>query len=370
MNRIFRMIAIPLILVIAAPASGAEQLVIAETGIRNLGVETVPPRSADAVAGIEARARVVIPPAREHAVASMTDGIVATVHRTAGETVARGDLLAEIRSNQFIALQREYVAAVVEADLAASQLTRDRQLVDEGIVSLRRLEETRAAASAARARRNEARELLLQAGMIPAELEAIATRQAFRRTLPLRSPIDGVVTVTKAVTGQEVRALAALYRVADLTTLWLEIQVPGEALSRIAEGTPVALSSGDGSRIGRVLSVGRVVDPETQLAVARAELTDADTALRPGQLVSVVVGTDDEAGGGRSVTVPVSAVVRSGDSAYVFVRNDRGFLVHPVDITGTEGGRVFLSDAPGGEIAVSGVAALKALWLSGEGDAD
>jgi cobalt-zinc-cadmium efflux system membrane fusion protein len=347
----------------AAPAG---RVTVNEAGLANLGVETAQPRRVSSVAGVAARARVIIPPSREYAVSSMTAGVVDRVHRMAGETVQQGDLLAEVRSNDFVGLQREFVAAAVESDLATSRLDRDRQLVEEGIVSRRRLEESEAAAKAALARRNEYRQLLLQGGMNAAEVRALAASQNFRTTLPLRAPIDGVVTEANAVTGQEVPALAALYRVADLSVLWLEIQVPGESLAAVAEGTPVMLA-GRAMPLGRVLSVGRVVDPETQVALARAEVT-APGGLRPGQYVSVVLGSGADAS--DVVAVPTSAVIRSGDSAYVFVRDAQGFAVRPVRVAGAEGDAIFIAGGPGpdSEVAVAGVAALKALWLSGDGE--
>lgn len=347
-------------------AAPAERLTVDETGLRNLGVETASPRRVSSVAGVAARARVVIPPAREHAVSSMTAGVVDRVHRMAGESVQRGDLLAEVRSNDFIGLQREYIAAVVDGDLANSRLSRDRELVAEGIVSRRRLEESEAAAKAAAARRNEYRQLLLQSGMTAGEVRALAANQEFRAALPLRAPIDGVVTEANAVTGQEVQALAALYRVADLSLLWLEIQVPGESLGLVSPGTPVMLA-GATTPVGRILSVGRIVDPETQVALARAEITEPD-ALRPGQFVSVMMGSGGNAD--DVVAVPMSAVIRSADAAYVFVREPGGFTVQSVRIAGAEGDSVFITGGPGpeSEVAVGGVAALKALWLSGDGE--
>jgi hypothetical protein len=65
--------------------------------------------------------------------------------------------------------------------------------------------------------------------------------------------------------------------------------------------------------------------------------------------------------------VPATSVTRRGDSAYVFLRTDGGVKALPVDIVGGSGpttlisGQVDADDA----VAISGVAALKALWLAG-----
>jgi len=82
----------------------------------------------------------------------------------------------------------------------------------------------------------------------------------------------------------------------------------------------------------------------------------------------VVLGRRAEAT--EVVVVPTSAIVRSLDTAYVFVRDPQGFTVRRVRILGTEGNSVFIADGPGPqrEVAVAGVAALKALWLSGDGE--
>lgn len=349
-------------------AAAAEQVSIDQAGIDNLGVETAAPQPVASASGTAVRARVVIPPSNEYAVGPMMAGVVDRVYALAGQGIEKGALLAEVLSNEFIGLQREYVDAVVESGLAQSNLARDRQLVEEGIVSKRRLEETRAAANAARARRNAARELLLQAGLDVSAVEALAASQSFRRTLPLRAPIDGVVTEAAAVTGQKVDALEPLFRVADLSQLWLELQLPRELVARMEAGTPVLAASG-GQVIGRVLSVGRVVDPDTQIALARAELTTNLEGLRPGQFMSVRVGETSGSGTRGLVSVPVSALIRSANAAYVFVRNADGFEVRPVEVVSAEDDSVCLAGGvdPGEKVAVRGVAALKALWLGGEG---
>jgi len=314
---------------------------------------------------------VIIPPSSEHVIGSTQPGLILRLHSAAGDPVTRGQVLAEIRSPAFLSLQQEYLEAVHDYVLAAAQLERDRQLVDEGIIAERRFEETRAIAGAAAGRRAEHRQILRLAGMSDPDIEALEKEQRFRDTLSIRSPVDGVVLDLMAKAGESVDAVEALYRVANLTELWIEIHVPQEQIGLVRLGMMVAVSDCLVDLPARVTAIGRAVDANTQTVSVRAELRGTDHGLKPGQLVDVrIVAAEPSAAADDLAAVPVAAVTRSGDKSYVFVRTATGFAAHEVEQVGDSGGEYYIRGLPReAEVAVRGVAALKALWL-GTSDPD
>lgn len=334
--------------------------------VEALGVRTAAASAAQAVSSAGYPARVVAPLAQQRVVAAPLPALVDSLQVAVGDTVVRGQLLATLRSDEALGLQRDVAQADSQADLARRSLARDEQLFAEGLVAASRLEATRAQARQASALQHERRRVLEQAG--------VRGERGAPGQIALRAPIAGVVLEQQAVVGQRLEQAAPLYRIARLDPLWVEMQVPA------AEG--VALKSGHGVRIdvahpgapeaahpgaqalaGRVLAVGPTVDPAMQTLLVRAEVRDPAGALRVGQTVVARV----ETAGAGAVHVPAAAVVDDGGASAVFVEDAPGrFRRAPVSVDTASGGVAAVRGiAPGSRVVVRGTAALKSLFATG-----
>jgi len=213
------------------------------------------------------------------------------------------------------------------------------------------------------------RQRLTLAGLEPAAIAALAESRRLSSTLPVRTPIGGVVLEQMADTGESVAASAPLYRVGELSPLWVEVHVPVDALAGVAVGGGVRLPALGVD--GRIITVGRMVHGEDQGVLVRAEVTAGTEDLRPGQFteVQLLTGAMGETDGPGRWRLPRAAVVRDAGDAYVFAAAQGGFRAVPVTVLAEEDrtlvvrGDLSASD----QVAVSGVVALKAAWLAGEG---
>jgi cobalt-zinc-cadmium efflux system membrane fusion protein len=354
-----------LIASIAFHLSMAEEIVIAPNEIRNLGIEFAPPEVAREIAAIEATARVVIPPMGDLVVSAPHSGLLVGLNVSIGEEVIRGQVMAKLQSAGFLALQRELLDALNADLLAQNEFQRDQQLFDEGIVSGRRLQETMTRARITATSLNEHRQLLQIAGLTGPEIRSLETEQKLLQVLEIRAPFDGVILDRMATAGERLDAMSPVYRLGDLSTLWLEISVPQEKLAVLQPGMKVAVADSAVRLPAEVTTIGRSIDPATQAIMVRAVLTEAGHGLKPGQFVSARIVAPNPSSFDESVwLVPVAAVTSRGDSHFLFVRSANGFEVCKAIIVGADADRVYLSvdiDA-GDSIAVIGVSALKALW--------
>ena len=125
-----------------AGGGSAEEISISPGELENLGVRFESPSRVTAVPGIEATARVAIPPAGDAIVGTPQAGLLVGVNVAAGDSADEGQVLAELRSAEFIELQREFLDAFNTFLLVQNELERDRQLHGDGIISARRLQET------------------------------------------------------------------------------------------------------------------------------------------------------------------------------------------------------------------------------------
>jgi len=351
----------------AAFAYGKDGLTVSTVEFDRLGVELIHPQRVSQVEIGSGPAEVVIPPAQEAIVGATVSGVLSRLLVAEGDSVEEGQAMAEIQSPALLALQREYVDALTVAELAQIQLQRDRGLHEDGVIAERRLQETGAAARAAAVAMDQSRQQLRLTGMSEGQVAKLAEAQQLSSTLTLHAPFDAIVAAQLSALGAQVDTLEPVYRVADVTRLWLEVHVPPERVERIDVGMFIAVSARDREIRATVTHVGQVVETASQTVLVRAVIDNEELLLRAGQFLSarIFALTTDER---RVFTVPNAAVARNGNEPFVFVRTEDGFGVHAIEILADDGLLTYVSSdiEAAYEVAVSGVAALKLIWLEAQ----
>ena len=154
-----------------------------------------------------------------------------------------------------------------------------------------------------------------------AELEK--TRQP-RRTLRVDAPRDGVVTEKMVVQGQMVEAGMKLYRLADLSIVWVQSQIYEQDLPFVSVGQEAQVSLSylpDRKFSGRVTYIYPLVDEKTRTGRVRMEFHNPGFFLKPGMFATVELHAELSA---DALLVPDSAVLRSGETTTVFVALEGG----------------------------------------------
>lgn len=299
-----------------------------ERQIRASGIETARPEPETGPAEIALPGTVVVPPQQLRIVAAPAAGLLESLFVAPDERVRQGQILARLRSTDLVEAQRLYLQAQTASDLAGEKLRRDEQLYRERIIAERRLLVTRSEAVAASAGLDERQQLLGLYGMTPAEVEDLRRNRRIQQSLTVTSPMNGVVLGRQATAGERVAQAAPLVTIADLSTLWVNVQVP---ISRAAalEANARVLVPAQGAE-GFVLRVGRTVDAATQSVTATAEINRGTDAIRPGQAVTVALSL--RAPGQPQWRVPAGSVVRHRERSWVFVRVPDGFRARPVTV--------------------------------------
>ena len=144
------------------------------------------------------------------------------------------------------------------------------------------------------------------------------------RTYLFRAPAAGVVIEKMAVAGQMMRPGERLYRLADLSTVWVMAQIFEDDLPFVRQGqsATVRATYGPGRDLSATVAlVGPQVEEQTRTATARLVLPNPDGSLRAGMFVDVRLSAQlaDSA-----VLVPEAAVLRSGERNTVFLADPDG----------------------------------------------
>lgn len=327
--------------------------------IEHLDVRVAKPEVVDALPLAWAPARVVIPPDREFIVSAPQAGVISRIEVALGSSVASGQVVAEMQSPDLLSLQRDLLNASTEYELSRSKLNRDQKLLDEGVISRLRWQETGSAFDKAQANLRQAEQVLAASGMSMKEIAELKRSRGIGNTLVLRTPIRGVLLERLATVGQRVSMLAPLFRIGNVDQLWLEIDMPQERLREIRIKDRVELES---PRIrATIIEVSQNVRPDSQSALVRAVIDEHDDSVRAGQNINVQImhaSTD------FICRVPIAAVISEEGQQYVFVRTSEGFTARPVKVAAVDGHKAIIHEglAADDRVAVQGVAALKAAW--------
>lgn len=331
------------------PACAEEPAIALQASqIQALGLRTQPADGDSARATLRSPATLVVPSSQQRVVAAPLPGLVETLRVSVGDAVRAGQVLAVLRSAQAQDLQHELHVARSQAVLAEGQLRRDEQLHREGLIATSRLETSRTQAALAAEHREERALALAQAG-------GAADGDPGRITLT--APMAGVVLERPAVVGQRVDPTTVLVRMASLSTLWLEMQVPAAQAVDVHLGDPVRVAGA--AAVGKVIAIGHSVDSASQTVLVRAELRQPPPGLRAGQAVEALI--DRRIPG--LARVPSAALVDEGGSTVVFVDAGRGrYRAVPIQTVATADGLSSVRGlVQGSQVVVRGTAALKSL---------
>jgi len=158
------------------------------------------------------------------------------------------------------------------------------------------------------------------------QVERLERTGEVTKTLTLTAPFNGVVLEKMVVAGQAVMPGMKLYRLADLSSVWIEGDVFEQDLALVPVGATVKVEFAAypaRSFEGRVSFVNPVVDGQSRTARVRVVVPNHDYALKPGMYGTLYfnarLSTD-------ALSVPAEAVVMTGERNLVFVVNRDGSL--------------------------------------------
>ncbi len=330
---------------------------------KNLNVKTVKLQAETNMSGQVYPAVVVVPVNQVHVVSSAYAGLVDQLQVTAGQSVKKGQVLAHIISPELISMQREYLQSNTQKRLARQSLDRDEALFKDGIIAEKRLQTSQNSHLETSAQMNERRQLLKLSGMGDGSINQLEKSGRYQNGIALVAPISGVVLEQMVSQGQRIDAVMPLLKIAQLSPLWVEVQVPLTDLKKnhIQKGALIAIKDLDVS--GKVITVLPSMRAQDQTAIVRAEVRSGVNQLFPSQMVDVIISSTASASM-SNFKIPTSALVNHQSRAMVFVQTDTGFEVREVKVLNTQGDITSISgDFNGTEkIVISGTAAIKASW--------
>lgn len=336
------------------------QVAITQEQIEKLDIQIGSLNSSYQIPLLAAPAKVVVPANHERLVSSPQPGLIVQLQANIGDSVQKGQVLAIINSPSLVGLENEFLSAEKQLSLSELEFKRDKTLQQEGVIAARRWQETQTLHGIKSAQLHTARQLLSMAGLSTAEINQLSISGKLSSELNIPAPINGVVLERYATLGSRLDIQAPLYLIADLSELWLEINIPQEKMHAVHIGDLVQIEKS--AITAKISLLGQSVNPENQTVLARAIVDGKHNELRVGQNINVQILQKSEQ---PVFKVNNSAIAQYEGHNYVFVRNPNGFTVLEIKIIGKQDAESLFSAALSGseQIAIKGGAALKANWL-------
>ncbi|MDX2239219.1 MAG: efflux RND transporter periplasmic adaptor subunit [Leptolyngbyaceae cyanobacterium bins.302] len=342
--------------------------------------------------GVQATGQIEASPSRRVEVTNPVGGTVVKLLVEPGDTVEAGQPLAVITSGELAELrvtalensaerqgdvqqaqanlrlaqqtyerQRQIAQTAInqartELRVAQEQYDRDKELTEQGAIPRREFLESEAHLASARQALTAAESQLevleartevdraqtavqvaqsraqLSAGTYRTRLQQLGASANPDGTITIKAPIAGTIADREVTLGQSAQdAGATLMTIVDDRTVLATANIYEKDLSQVSQGQRVRVTvSSLPNQVfeGQITSIGSVVEGENRVVPVRAELDNADGALKPGMFAELEVLTDRTPE--PVVVIPQSALVEANGQQLVFVQNGNSF--QPVEI--------------------------------------
>ena len=224
-----------------------------------------------------------------------------------GEPVQKGEVLYEVYSPDLVTTQQEYLAALHYLERLSSGGHPD-------------------AIARARSLLEAAHERLRYWDITDDQIQELGASRKTSRTLKMISPVSGVLVekMGNTLEGMRVTPGMNLYKIADLSSVWAEIevfeyQIQFLALDQTAHITVDAFPGRQWE--GKIIYIDPTVNAQTRTLKAHVEIPNADGKLRPGMYANIAIRVPAVSG---AVKVPEEAILRTGERSVVIVAKGQG----------------------------------------------
>ena len=260
--------------------------------VQNLGVRTAMVERGAFAQEVNVVGAVEVDERRIFAIESRATGWVEELHvRAVGEPVRRGQRVAGVYSPDLYSAQEELALAVQSGDAGLIKATRQR---------------------------------LLLLGAAESQVDEVVRTGNAQRRMAIAAPSNGVVTELNVRQGQQVSPGTPLMRIADLSRVWVTVEIPEAQVGAAKQGqrAEARLSAVPGRAFeGRVDYLYPGLDVATRTLRARVVFENPEGVLKPGMYADVVLAgsAKDDA-----LLVPTESVIRTGTRSVVLVAEGEG----------------------------------------------
>ncbi len=242
---------------------------------------------------------------RQAKVTAWISGRIDKLHvSTVGSFVSKDKPVAEVYSPDLLATQQEYLLAVKSRDQLKNSPIPSIAQNGEGLVA-------------------SAKQRLMLFGVKDSQIIELEKAGKPNIRLPIYTPLSGVVIEKMVQQGQYVNTGEVLFNIADLSRVWVDIEIFDNEVPYVRIGQQVEIRSAVEHSMkfnGKISYVYPFHDPKTHTVKARVEMPNPKQLLKPDMFVNAIIRVPLTKG----IVVPVTAVIDTGKRQVVWVETAAG----------------------------------------------
>jgi len=302
---------------------------LSAVSINQIGLQTQSVHSASFTGHLAIPAKVISNQDHEAQVGSLVPGRVATVCVKVGDTVKPGQELMQVEGLEIGEIKAGFLTAKANLDFQKVNFERQKLLIQENIGSQKSFLEAQAEYEKARAELTAQYKKNHSIGLSDDDVHQDTHDHSDDHTpgtLPVRSPIGGVVVERNVVIGQLVDGATNAFRILNTSSVWIDGQIYEKDLSRIAENSKATFISPTYPNElfnGKVFYIGQTIDEKSRTITVRADFANPTGKLKPQMFGELEIPSTTSS---RAILIPAEALVKIDNADYVFLQqNDSTF---------------------------------------------
>lgn len=259
-------------------------------------------------------------------------GVVRKVKKHLGDAVSEGEVMAVIESRELADMRASFHAAMERLELAEAIHRREKRLWGKKITAEQEYLDAKKVLAEARIELASSEQKLLALGFshqflkdLPHDPNEILTEYE------IIAPFDGTVIEKDITRGAVLREDEIAFVVADLSTVWVDLNIYQKDLPFVRQNQHVRISSGQGvpDANGVISYLGPIVANETRTALARVTLPNREGHWRPGLFVTARLLKEEIP---VPILIPKSSLLNLEDETCIFLHHKEGFELQKVQV--------------------------------------
>lgn len=265
-------------------------------------------------------ARVVAIPTEMVHIYPLISGRVLSLRILPGQQVRKGETIGTLQSSDAAQARSDFEKAKIEADRADLQLARAKELLAHDVMAQRDYDDLKALDQGDHAELERARQALHLLGFSETDTSDV---------VPITAPISGVVLDVGTGPGELQRSLdnaTAIATIANIESVWIVGDLYPRDQASVHAGQTAAITINgypDLTLHGAISNISDAVDPTSLTLKARVVLPNPGYRLKPSMYANMTITGHQR----NVIVVPATAVIRNGQSTFVFVEASAGKYV-------------------------------------------
>ncbi|OJW81917.1 MAG: efflux transporter periplasmic adaptor subunit [Bacteroidetes bacterium 46-16] len=288
---------------------------LTQSQLRAIGLTLGSPEKRPLSGILKVNGFIDVPPQNLVSITTQMGGIVKSTPLLQGSMVKKGQVIAVLQNQEYVAMQQDYLESKSQLELTDAEYKRQQTLARQNVNSQKVLQQAKANYQSTLTQVNALEERLRLININPETL----TAQNIRSQINIYSPISGYVTKVNVNTGKFVNPNDVMFEIVNGSNLHVELNVFEKDAVKVRSGQKIlfTLNNDTTQRTAIVQLVGKEINPDKTVTV-HSVANGGSAHFIPGTYVKALI----ETGSNKVLALPEEAVLDFEGNKYIFISTE------------------------------------------------